>query len=205
MDENEKFQSGLTGRRDRWNILSQRKNLLGLDYRTWLLSSPAWRSWNDHEMFLNGQPQLFPCVTTPPPSSPQNSTNSTWSLTPEVRWLNSVIIFWWGCDENSQNVLKLYFVSHFPFTGIFYKDNAGTVNIQGFQQLWAYIEQWKETFDRYGLGRSGAIELHRASAEIGFNVSPRLSIWPHPSEDHTSHVQKHVVLFTLLYGRNSAP
>lgn len=58
--------------------------------------------------------------------------------------------------------------------GIFDRDQSGTINFQEFQQLWHYINQWKGAFDRYDQDRSGAIEgheLHRAFAEMGFNVS----------------------------------
>lgn len=60
------------------------------------------------------------------------------------------------------------------FPGIFDQDQSGTINFQEFQQLWQYINQWKGAFDRYDQDRSGAIEgheLHRAFAEMGFNVS----------------------------------
>ncbi|XP_020621640.1 peflin-like [Orbicella faveolata] len=59
--------------------------------------------------------------------------------------------------------------------GIFDRDQSGTISFQEFQQLWQYIQQWKGSFDRYDTDRSGAIEgqeLHRAFAEMGFNVSP---------------------------------
>ena len=60
-------------------------------------------------------------------------------------------------------------------SGIFDQDQSGTISFQEFQQLWQYIQQWKGAFDRYDSDRSGAIEsqeLHRAFAEMGFNVSP---------------------------------
>ena len=60
-------------------------------------------------------------------------------------------------------------------SGIFDRDQSGTISFQEFQQLWKYIQQWKGAFDRYDSDRSGAIEsqeLHRAFAEMGFNVSP---------------------------------
>lgn len=59
-------------------------------------------------------------------------------------------------------------------SGIFDRDQSGTISFQEFQQLWQYIQQWKGAFDRYDTDRSGAIEgqeLHRAFAEMGFNVS----------------------------------
>lgn len=62
----------------------------------------------------------------------------------------------------------------YHLSGIFDRDQSGTINFQEFQQLWQYIQQWKGAFDRYDTDRSGAIEgqeLHRAFAEMGFNVS----------------------------------
>ena len=43
-----------------------------------------------------------------------------------------------------------------------------------FQQLWAYINQWKGVFDRYDRDRSGNIdsgELYTAYNEMGFRVT----------------------------------
>lgn len=58
--------------------------------------------------------------------------------------------------------------------GLFDRDNSGTINLQEFQQLWQYINQWKGVFERYDRDRSGNIdlsELYTAYNEMGFRVS----------------------------------
>ena len=58
--------------------------------------------------------------------------------------------------------------------GIFDHDNNGTIELDEFQQLWHYINQWKGVFDRYDRDRSGNIdarELFTAYNEMGFRVS----------------------------------
>ena len=60
-------------------------------------------------------------------------------------------------------------------TGLFDRDNNGTIDITEFNQLWQYINQWKGVFERYDKDRSGNIdagELHTAYNEMGFRVSP---------------------------------
>ena len=44
--------------------------------------------------------------------------------------------------------------------GIFDRDGSGTIDIHEFQQLWAYINQWKGVFDRYDRDRSGNIDAN---------------------------------------------
>ncbi len=58
--------------------------------------------------------------------------------------------------------------------GLFDRDGNGTIDINEFQQLWQYINQWKGVFDRYDKDRSGNIdvnELYTAYNEMGFRVS----------------------------------
>lgn len=60
--------------------------------------------------------------------------------------------------------------------GMFDRDNSGTIDINEFQALWHYIQQWKQTFDRYDSNRSGSIEameLQQAFQTMGYNVSPQ--------------------------------
>lgn len=45
-------------------------------------------------------------------------------------------------------------------SGIFDRDGNGTIDLQEFQQLWAYINQWKGVFDRYDRDRSGNIDAN---------------------------------------------
>lgn len=65
------------------------------------------------------------------------------------------------------------FISRF-IKGLFDHDGNGTIDINEFQQLWQYINQWKGVFDRYDRDRSGNIdvnELYTAYNEMGFRVS----------------------------------
>ncbi|XP_033640997.1 programmed cell death protein 6-like [Asterias rubens] len=58
--------------------------------------------------------------------------------------------------------------------GLFDKNNDGTINIQEFGALWAYIQQWRGVFDRYDRDKSGNIdggELYTALNEMGFRIS----------------------------------
>lgn len=67
-----------------------------------------------------------------------------------------------------------YIIQLSSFTGIFDRDNNGTIDVKEFQQLWTYINQWKGVFDRYDRDRSGNIdvnELYTAYNEMGFRVT----------------------------------
>ncbi|BFZ11038.1 hypothetical protein BsWGS_14078 [Bradybaena similaris] len=60
--------------------------------------------------------------------------------------------------------------------GLFDKDLSGTIDVYEFQALWHYIQQWKQTFDRYDSNKSGSIEgteLQQAFKTMGYNVSPQ--------------------------------
>ena len=62
------------------------------------------------------------------------------------------------------------------FVGLFDKDGNGKIDMQEFNSLWSYIQQWKGVFDRYDRDRSGNIdtaELHTAFTEMGYRVSPQ--------------------------------
>lgn len=70
---------------------------------------------------------------------------------------------------------NFHFYTIMSISGIFDKDQNGTIDLKEFQQLLAYIEQWKGVFERYDRDRSGNIdarELHTAYNEMGFRVSP---------------------------------
>ncbi|KAI8483759.1 peflin or Penta-EF hand domain-containing protein 1 [Branchiostoma belcheri] len=59
-------------------------------------------------------------------------------------------------------------------TGMFDRDQSGQIDLNEFQALWTYIQQWKGVFDRYDQDRSGLIEareLHTAFSQMGYNVS----------------------------------
>ncbi|XP_019618811.1 PREDICTED: peflin-like [Branchiostoma belcheri] len=58
--------------------------------------------------------------------------------------------------------------------GMFDRDQSGQIDLNEFQALWTYIQQWKGVFDRYDQDRSGLIEareLHTAFSQMGYNVS----------------------------------
>ena len=58
---------------------------------------------------------------------------------------------------------------------MFDRDYSGTIDINEFNTLWNYINQWRQTFSYHDRDRSGFIsanELHAAFAQMGFNVSP---------------------------------
>ncbi|CAH1247349.1 PEF1 [Branchiostoma lanceolatum] len=59
--------------------------------------------------------------------------------------------------------------------GMFDRDQSGQIELQEFQALWTYIQQWKGVFDMYDQDRSGLIEgreLHTAFSRMGYNVTP---------------------------------
>ena len=62
--------------------------------------------------------------------------------------------------------------------GIFDRDNNGTIDLNEFQQLWLYINQWKGVFDRYDRDRSGNIDAHELFTGNTIYLSIHLSIYP---------------------------
>ncbi|XP_003742348.1 programmed cell death protein 6 [Galendromus occidentalis] len=61
---------------------------------------------------------------------------------------------------------------------MFDRDHSGTINIQEFQQLYEYIEQWKRCFQSFDKDNSGNIspdELHQALCAFGYRLSPRFA------------------------------
>lgn len=56
------------------------------------------------------------------------------------------------------------------FTGMFDKDNSGTINFQEFSSLWKYVTDWQNTFRSYDRDNSGSIdrnELKQALTSFG--------------------------------------
>ena len=54
---------------------------------------------------------------------------------------------------------------------MFDRDNTGTINVNEFCELWKYLGQWRQTFDRYDVDRSGNIsqqELASALQQMGY-------------------------------------
>jgi len=61
---------------------------------------------------------------------------------------------------------------------MFDRDHSGTINLQEFQQLYDYIEQWRRCFQGFDTDRSGNIssdELHQALTSFGYRLSPQFS------------------------------
>jgi len=62
--------------------------------------------------------------------------------------------------------------------GMFDRDNNGTIDLNEFQALWTYINQWKAIFDQFDRDRSGSIdsiELNNAYNTLGYRLSPQFS------------------------------
>ena len=56
---------------------------------------------------------------------------------------------------------------------MFDRDNTGTINVNEFCELWKYLGQWRQTFDRYDVDRSGNIsqqELASALQQMGYRL-----------------------------------
>ncbi|XP_065184361.1 peflin-like [Sycon ciliatum] len=61
---------------------------------------------------------------------------------------------------------------------MFDRDHSGTINFQEFAQLWAYIQQWKNSFDMFDRDRSGSIdqgELINAFSQMGYRLGPEFA------------------------------
>ena len=43
---------------------------------------------------------------------------------------------------------------------MFDRDHSGTIDLNEFQALWTYINQWKGVFDQYDRDRSGQIDAN---------------------------------------------
>lgn len=74
--------------------------------------------------------------------------------------------------------------------GMFDHDKSGTIDINEFQQLFNYINQWLNVFRNYDRDQSGAIEEHelaQALQQMGFRFSPdfvRMLIHKSDLENH---------------------
>ncbi|XP_050672392.1 peflin isoform X2 [Leptidea sinapis] len=59
--------------------------------------------------------------------------------------------------------------------GMFDKDRSGTINLEEFDKLYTYINQWLAVFKTYDTDQSGHIEekeLSQALSQMGFRFSP---------------------------------
>lgn len=59
--------------------------------------------------------------------------------------------------------------------GMFDKDKTGTINIQEFEQLYAYINQWLTVFKTYDKDQSGSIEEHELAQGRLFVIGLRVA------------------------------
>jgi len=58
----------------------------------------------------------------------------------------------------------------------FCHDNSRTINLNEFCELWKYLNEWRKTFDRFDVSRSGNItkeELKEALITMGYVFSPQ--------------------------------
>lgn len=63
----------------------------------------------------------------------------------------------------------------YQMIAMFDRDYSGTIDVNEFNSLWNYINQWRQVFAAYDQDRSGSIsqnELHTAFSRMGFNISP---------------------------------
>ncbi|GLV37599.1 uncharacterized protein CBL_13871 [Carabus blaptoides fortunei] len=84
--------------------------------------------------------------------------------------------------------------------GMFDKDKSGTIDINEFQQLYTYINQWLSVFRTYDRDNSGQIEegeLTQALQQMGFRFSPDFIRFLLFKADATNHSQMSVDQFIV--------
>ena len=60
---------------------------------------------------------------------------------------------------------------------MFDRDNTGQIDLNEFNQLWNYLGQWRQMFDRFDADRSGHIsgsEFWSALQQMGYRLRDRL-------------------------------
>ncbi|EFA11122.1 peflin [Tribolium castaneum] len=85
--------------------------------------------------------------------------------------------------------------------GMFDRDKTGTIDINEFQQLFAYINQWLAVFKNYDRDQSGHIEepeLAQALQQMGFKFSPDFVKFLIAKSDLQNHKQMSVDQFIVL-------
>lgn len=71
----------------------------------------------------------------------------------------------------------------YKMIGMFDRNFTGTIDLNEFNSLWSYINQWRGVFQAYDRDRSGNIseqELHTALQQMGYNLTPNFvstAVW----------------------------
>ncbi|XP_069683012.1 peflin [Periplaneta americana] len=84
---------------------------------------------------------------------------------------------------------------------MFDRDRSGTIDVNEFQQLYNYINQWLATFRTYDRDNSGHIEeaeLSQALQQMGFRFSPEFVKFLVTKSDVQSHKQMSVDQFIVV-------
>ncbi|KAJ3640146.1 hypothetical protein Zmor_003462 [Zophobas morio] len=85
--------------------------------------------------------------------------------------------------------------------GMFDRDKTGTIDVNEFQQLFTYINQWLAVFKNYDRDQSGHIEeseLAQALQQMGFKFSPEFIKFLIAKSDLQHHKQISVDQFIVL-------
>ncbi|XP_034252987.1 peflin isoform X8 [Thrips palmi] len=85
--------------------------------------------------------------------------------------------------------------------GMFDKDKSGTIDINEFQQLYNYVNQWLGTFRSYDRDQSGHIEepeLAQAFQQMGFRFTPEFIKFLITKSDMQDHAKISVDQFIVL-------
>lgn len=84
---------------------------------------------------------------------------------------------------------------------MFNKDGTGTINVQEFQQLYRFVNQWLDTFRGYDKDQSGLIEeaeVAQAFQQMGYRFSREFVQFLISKADKTHGRQMSVDQFILL-------
>jgi Ca2+-binding EF-hand superfamily protein len=62
---------------------------------------------------------------------------------------------------------------------MFDRDHSGTIDLQEFQGLWNYLNQWRAVFDQFDRDRSGTIDGNELHTGIVFHFMQSLKDFLH--------------------------
>lgn len=136
-----------------------------------------------YSQMLYNQPNMVPGYPGQPPV--QSMYGPPAGIDPQVyNWFKSVDLDQSGkiTAKELQQALFNADWKHFNnetvrlMISMFDKDQSGTIDLQEFQQLWKFIQEWRAIFNQYdrGSGKLGQNELQIAYQQMGFNLSPSL-------------------------------